>query len=83
MGHQEDSEEDSEEDNNVFQLEGLKRSVVRNAKTGRRNQRLTCLQCARTFLKLCNAADHVRAHSNTRPYSCTSCLKTFTQRGNC
>ena len=46
---------------------------VVNAQTGRQNQQMQCKVCNKKFNKLSNVKDHVRTHSDSRPYSCALC----------
>ena len=38
--------------------------------------------CDKDYTKIWNLLDHVRMHEGIRPYKCTTCGKTFTQKGN-
>ena len=38
--------------------------------------------CDKFFKKSCNIKDHIRLHSGIKPYKCSECTKTFTQKGN-
>ena len=46
---------------------------VFNDQTGRQNQQMQCKVCNKKFNKLSNVKDHVRTHSDSRPYSCALC----------
>lgn len=38
--------------------------------------------CNKEFLRTWNFLDHARAHKGIRPYQCSYCPKSFTQKGN-
>lgn len=59
-------------------LRFMKCDKRRNPSTGRDNIVYTCLVCDTEHRKMINFVSHVRAHSNTRPYCCCNCGKSFT-----
>jgi hypothetical protein len=48
----------------------------------RREPNHMCEQCGKKFRLLHDLIKHERTHDNNRPYACTHCDKTFTQKGN-
>lgn len=39
-------------------------------------------ECNKEFLRTWNLLDHLRMHEGVRPYICSICCKSFTQKGN-
>ena len=78
---------DMTENNNIAssQVSSFKNKAIRkekklwrtmkvfNDQTGRQNQQMQCKVCHKKFNKLSNVKDHVRTHSDSRPYSCALC----------
>mmetsp|Transcript_4867 Transcript_4867/g.5754 ORF Transcript_4867/g.5754 Transcript_4867/m.5754 type:complete len:114 (-) Transcript_4867:134-475(-) len=38
--------------------------------------------CGKEFTKTWNLLDHLRMHQGIRPYNCSQCNRSFTQKGN-
>ena len=56
----------------------------RNPVTQRMNQLFICNinDCKKAFRKVCSLKDHIKTHSNDKPYECPTCGKKFSQLGN-
>ena len=55
-----------------------------NPRTGRKVKKLVCKVpgWGKVFEKKWNFKDHIRMHMGDKPYKCTMCDKSFTQKGN-
>ena len=54
---------------------------VYNKETKRYNQMYFCGYCDENFDKNSNVKDHLRTHTNCRPYKCKECKSSFKQQG--
>lgn len=51
-----------------------------NTKSKRFNVEFTCCECSKKFGKKSNLKDHLKVHSDYRPYICICCNKLFKQK---
>ena len=55
---------------------------VMNRKTERLNKIFQCNLCQKRFDKVSNVIDHIKTHTDERPYPCSICNRSFAQKGN-
>ena len=56
----------------------------RNQLTGRMNKVWTCNEpgCSKEFRRVCSLKDHLRIHSDDKPFTCSLCNRGWAQKGN-
>lgn len=64
----------------IFEKNIIKSHTARINDQG--SEQHTCTVCGKLFLYFSQLQQHLRVHTNERPYVCNICSKAFTQQGN-
>ena len=71
--NQEDDAKEADQHMEAYLKSQYKKRTFINPQTGRKNQRLFCLQCRHSSQQLGNMKNHLRCHLQLRRFKCSIC----------